>query len=445
MKRDVLSISQLVAQIKSTIDQNHDLRSVLVKGEISNFTHHQSGHYYFTLKDTRSRINCVMFSSYAMRCPLKCKEGMKVIASGNVTVYEPYGNCQLYVTGLQLDGLGDLYLQLEEVKKRMYDQGYFDIAHKKIKPEYPLNIAVVSARSGAAIQDVLTTLTRRWPLARVFFYPCLVQGNEAVRDLMNTISYADQQGHDLMLVVRGGGSIEDLWCFNNEALAKLIFQCRTVVISGVGHETDTTLIDYVADYRAPTPTAAAELATPDLQEVIQKVIVNQQRLHQLMSAKLNQAKQQLVALSRNRLLSDPMLFIRNDALTLLMLEKRLLQFSNQVSAYRHQINHLQQRLNYSALQVIKDGQNEQKNLKHRLNQQIVYLLEEKRKSFTQKVQLLDAYSPLKIVERGYSITYHHGHVIRQCSDIGEGDQIITRLKDGNLISKVIEKEEFHEQ
>lgn len=444
MKRDVLSISQLVAQIKSTIDQNHDLRSVLVKGEISNFTHHQSGHYYFTLKDARSRINCVMFSSYAMRCPLKCKEGMKVIASGNVTVYEPYGNCQLYVTGLQLDGLGDLYLQLEEVKKRMYDQGYFDIAHKKIKPEYPMNIAVVSARSGAAIQDVLTTLTRRWPLARVFFYPCLVQGNEAVMDLMKTIAYADQQGHDLMLVVRGGGSIEDLWCFNSEALAKLIFQCKTVVISGVGHETDTTLIDYVADYRAPTPTAAAELATPELSEVVQRLQINKQRLHQLMNTKLTQAKQQLASLSKNRLLSDPMLFIRNDALTLLMLEKRLSQFNAQVDYYHQQLNHLQKRLDYAARQLIKNKRNEQDNLKYRLNQQILYLLEENRKKFLQRIQLLDAYSPLKIVERGYSITYHQNHVIKQCADIIEGDEITTRLKDGTLISRVIRKEEFHE-
>ena len=260
MSQNVYSVSALVHYIKQTLDNDIRIQSILIKGEISNFTNHRSGHWYFTLKDARSKISCVMFSSHARRCNILLKEGMKVIVTASVSMYEAGGSVQLYVTAVRSDGLGDLFLQLEEVKKKLAAQGLFDPQKKKPLPQYPMRIGVITAKTGAAVQDILTTISRRWPLAEVVVYPSLVQGIQASGAIVENLRKADQGGHDVILLARGGGPIEDLWCFNEEAVARAVFAMHTVIVTGVGHETDTTLVDYVSDARAPTPTAAADHA-----------------------------------------------------------------------------------------------------------------------------------------------------------------------------------------
>ena len=284
MSQNVYSVSALVHYIKQTLDNDIRIQSILIKGEISNFTNHRSGHWYFTLKDARSKISCVMFSSHARRCNILLKEGMKVIVTASVSMYEAGGSVQLYVTAVRSDGLGDLFLQLEEVKKKLAAQGLFDPQKKKPLPQYPMRIGVITAKTGAAVQDILTTISRRWPLAEVVVYPSLVQGIQASGAIVENLRKADQGGHDVILLARGGGPIEDLWCFNEEAVARAVFAMHTVIVTGVGHETDTTLVDYVSDARAPTPTAAAELITPDLEEVRMNVSLMRRRLVKDMEA-----------------------------------------------------------------------------------------------------------------------------------------------------------------
>ncbi|MEG1702615.1 MAG: exodeoxyribonuclease VII large subunit, partial [Erysipelotrichaceae bacterium] len=250
MKQVVYSVSTLVHYIKQSLDHDMNIQSILIKGEISNFTNHRSGHWYFTLKDNKAKLSCVMFSTNVARCPLVLKEGMKVIVSASVSMYEAAGTTQLYVNKVQVDGLGDLYLQYEQTKEKLAKEGLFDPSLKKAIPKYPMSIAIISAKEGAAIQDMLITIAKRWPIAQVSFYPSLVQGNQAVASLIECLKKAEQNHHEVILLARGGGSIEDLWCFNDETLARLIVSLTTPIISGVGHESDTTLVDYVADMRA---------------------------------------------------------------------------------------------------------------------------------------------------------------------------------------------------
>lgn len=444
MRSTVWSISTLVRYIKSSLDNDLQLQNVLIKGEISNFTNHRSGHYYFTLKDSNSRISCVMFASYARKVTIPLKEGMKIIVSASVSMYEPQGSCQLYVTAIQVDGLGDLFLQLEEVKKRLNDQGLFDPCHKKKLPEYPMNIAVISARSGAATQDVFTTLARRWPLASVFFYPCLVQGKEAVNDLIQTITTADKNNHDLILVVRGGGSIEDLWCFNSEDLARCVYACQSVIVSGVGHETDTTLIDYVADRRAPTPTAAAELATPDIQEVKNKLVHSYQRMLNSMRLYYRNAKADLDSYKNNRLLNNPMYYIQNDSMKLVMYLHQLSSYSEMIHKQRLHLNFYQEKLGANGKRLILKNQKLISDQKNILNSSISAYQQQMNQQFINHSLLLDAFSPLKVVSRGYSLAYKDKKLIRSVDDIEKEDLMQINLSDGIIHAIVKEKEKFDE-
>ncbi|MEG0736267.1 MAG: exodeoxyribonuclease VII large subunit, partial [Longicatena sp.] len=228
MSQGMYSVATLVHYIKESLDNDFNLRSILIKGEVSNFTNHRSGHWYFTLKDAKAKISCVMFASYASRSSILLKEGMKVIVNASVSMYEAGGSVQLYVTAVQADGLGDLFLKLEQVKEKLSKEGLFDPSHKKELPMYPMRIGVLSAKTGAAIQDILTTIARRWPLADVCVYPTLVQGVQATSAIIKQLEHADAQQHDVILLARGGGAIEDLWCFNEESLARCIFAMKSV-------------------------------------------------------------------------------------------------------------------------------------------------------------------------------------------------------------------------
>ena len=268
MNNNYITVTQLTKYIKYRLDNDQNLMKVYLKGEISNFKAHSRGHLYFTIKDENTRINAIMFSTYASKLNIVPLDGMKVLVTGKISVYEPSGNYQIYVESLEEDGVGNLYIAFEELKKKLEKEGLFDKSKKKKIPLIPQKIGIITAPTGAAIKDILSTIKRRWPLAETILFPSLVQGKEAANDIVRNIELSKNYDLDVLIIGRGGGSIEDLWCFNEEIVARAIFNLDTPVISAVGHEIDFTICDFVADLRAPTPTGAAELAVPNINDII---------------------------------------------------------------------------------------------------------------------------------------------------------------------------------
>lgn len=442
MSRTIFSVSSLVHYLKETIDHDWNLQSILIKGEVSNFTNHRSGHWYFSIKDKKAKINCVMFSSYASKVRFLLKEGMQIIVEGSLSVYEMQGSIQVYVTKLQQDGLGDLFLQLEETKRKLAAEGLFDPSHKKPIPLYPQRIALISAKEGAAIHDMRQTLQRRWPLAEVLFFPSLVQGSDAPKHLIENLKKADASDPDVILLARGGGSIEDLWAFQNESLARCIYDLKSVVITGVGHESDTTLVDYVSDARAATPTAAAELATPDLQEVLQALSALKHRFLHLIQNKLNSCHMELEERKNTRYMKDPLLYIQDQHMHLAMIAKAMEQFRYQIMEAQHHFTYQKQLLehrstaNYQRLYALCKQQ------KQRLLQAFAQFQEKQKNEFIQKATIMDAYSPLKILSRGYGVIYANEHIVKSIDDVNQQDEIMIRMQDGNIHACVTTKEEF---
>lgn len=444
MSSPVYTVSALVRYIKSALDNDMNLQAVFIKGEISNFTNHRSGHWYFTLKDAKARISCVMFSSYASRCPIMLKEGMKVLITASVSMYEAAGSTQLYVTKVQADGIGDLYLQLEQTKARLAKEGLFDPMHKKPLPTYPMSIGIITAKTGAAVQDMLTTIARRWPLAKVQVYPTLVQGSTASEQLIQVLRRADQNGHEVLLLARGGGSLEDLWCFNDEALARTVYQLKTVVVTGVGHETDTTLVDYVSDARAPTPTAAAELITPDRHEVLQKLTSMRQRMLQALRGLDQKSRSSLESMKNNRYLKNPLAYAERQKLQLAMMVKSLGDVENRVERSRHTLSLEARKLAYQATLLLQ--QTTRRN--ERIEKQMIDIMQEKTRVYkaqmAHQTALLDAFSPLKILNRGYSIVSKES-IIRSVTQLQLRDEVEIRFADGRAIAQIENiKENDHE-
>lgn len=441
MKQAVYTVSSLVHYLKLTIDNDMNVQSVLIKGEVSNFTNHRSGHWYFTLKDARSKLSCVMFSSYASRCNVLLKEGMQVIVNASLSVYEAQGSCQLYVTSVQVDGLGDLYLQYEQVKEKLYQEGLFASEHKKAIPTFPSSVAIISAKEGAALPDMYTTIARRWPLLKITFLPSLVQGKDAPKALIENLQKADQLGVDVILLARGGGAIEDLWCFNDEALARCVYQMKTVVVSGVGHETDTTLVDYVADARAATPTAAAQLITPDIEDVKSALVNEKKRMSQAMERKLQEANYQMRKMHEHRYLKDPISYIKEAQMNVAMHTKELQRVHQIVQTQRVNLSYQGQRL----VMLSQNVQREARQAAHKQTQGLLTSMNQyqtaQHQQMAQVLQLLDAYSPLHVLKRGYSVVYQGDKLIKSIHDIKESD-IRVRMQDGVLVAHVDHKEEM---
>lgn len=393
----VLTVSQLNTYIKSLIETEGALRSVFVAGEISNFVRHtKSGHLYFTLKDESGVLKAVMFRPYAVKLPFAPQNGMKVICRGRVSVYERDGVYQLYAEQMQPDGVGALKVAFDQLCTKLREEGLFEESHKKPIPAYPARIAVITSPTGAALQDILQILGRRMPVAEVVVYPALVQGERAAASLTNAVVQADRDGTaDLILIGRGGGSIEDLWAFNDERLARAIYHCNTPVISCVGHETDFTVCDFVADLRAPTPSAAAELSVPDRRDVS----IRLERLRRSARAAVVHMWQicanRLKVLSDHPLLRAPSSYIDAQYETL---DKLTLACQKASAAYLQ--NH-EQRL---ALLCAK----------------------------------LDAFSPMKTLSRGYAIPFHNGTILRTIRDIAPGDEIDLTMADGTAVCHVDE-------
>ena len=396
MEQQVLSITQLNEYIRGRMDADPLLNTVAVRGEISNYKQYPSGHHYFTLKDEASALRCVMFKGNAMRLRFRPENGMKVIAVGKVSVYPRDGAYQLYCVSLTVDGVGDLYVAFEQLKKKLAAQGLFDPAHKKPLPRYPGRIGIITSSAGAAVHDMLRILNKRYPLSKVYLLPVRVQGAQAPGEIVSAIRYANYyQLADLLIVGRGGGSIEDLWAFNDEQVALAIYHSQIPVISAVGHEPDVTISDYVADLRAATPSNAAELAVPDQDALRQSLDAQVGAMAAALTRQIKASRQHLNALAASPALQSPTGYLEQKHQQLLLLKNRLISAQNQSLAARKQ-------------------------------------------KYIAAAAKLDAMSPLKVLTRGYSMTRKEdGTVIRSVSQVEIGERVRISLEDGTLCATVM--------
>lgn len=391
----ILTVSQLNRYISFRMKEDKNLRSILIKGEISNFTNHtKTGHLYFTLKDNECSVKAIMFNSMASRLRFTPSSGMNVIISANVQVFERDGIYQLYVNDMQPDGIGALYLAFEQLREKLSEEGLFDEAIKKPLPPFPQKIGIVTSPDAAALQDMLNIISRRYPIAEVVIFPCLVQGENAPSSICTALKKADKCNLDIIIVGRGGGSLEDLMAFNSESVARTIFLCNTPIISAVGHETDTTISDYAADLRAPTPSAAAELAVPEISALNSYINSIEIALNKLIIGKITELRQDID--------------IKEQHLKLMLPAKK-------IETSRKTIDNAEQRINNA--------------LKNKILLSKAVLAE--------KSAALDNLSPLKIMNRGYSLVYKDKKIIKSSSALKSGDKIDITLADGQ-VSAVIE-------
>lgn len=444
MRESVHTVSSLVYYLKEKIKQDINLQGILIKGEISNFTNHKSGHWYFTLKDKKSRISCIMFSSYARSCNYVLKEGVQVIVEASLSVYEPQGSCQLYVTNIKMDGLGDLYLKLEHLKTKLLSEGLFDQRFKKKIPRFPNKIVLVTGKDSAALQDMKITLKNRWPIAEIHIIPSLVQGMEASTEIIKNLQKADQLGADTIILARGGGSIEDLWCFNDENLARVIFQLKTPIITGVGHESDTTLVDYVSDYRAATPTAAIQIATPEKNEILRQNENLRKYLWKLIHMHVQKNQQQLKYIQRYRFFQDPINYITEDRIDLALhmkhLEINVRNFYNEKKASFQ----TKQLMSSNYLKYIQIQKQQATQRKQKLIQAFHDYVKYNQLQLYRYIDMLEALSPTHILKRGYHLLYEEDRLIKSIRDI-RNNNIKVFLYDGIIHAKIERKEDIGEE
>ena len=456
------SVEQVVSYIKNRLESDHILNNLHVKGEISNFIHHSSGHFYFTLKDENASIPCVMFNSYARKVAFRPKDGSKVILSARVSLYEKTGRLQLYVTEMNEDGLGDLYQRFEELKKRLHEEGYFNAEHKKPLVRYPFSIALISGRDTAACSDVHTTLKRRWPVAAVVDYYSLVQGEAAVPEIISQLLSADKNHHDVIILARGGGSLEDLWCFNDERVVKTIYSLHTPVITGIGHEVDFTLADFVADVRANTPTGAAEIAAPLYSDVLFDLHDQNKKLERMMMQKLSLSRKDMDHLISYELPKLSQSIIQKPSIALMMHYQTLSRYpysvqqkyaislltkKNDLMSYEHLLKENRNAFDASIRSLLHKGEVLLNRSRFELNRKCDRMIaaEENRfmtmrGSFEHSESLLSALSPVEILKRGYAIVEKEEKVVRSVSNIKEKDQLHIRVADGVFKAEVTDKE-----
>ena len=432
MEKRYLTVSALNRYLKAKIDSDEQLQKILIKGEVSNFKHHSSGHLYFTLKDETSRINAVMFASKARKLPFELENGMKVLIQASVSVYDVAGTYQLYVDNIEQDGLGNLYLRYEQLKKALALEGLFDQEHKQEIPKFPSKIAVLSAYPSAALADIVRTIKLRFPVVRVIVFPIPVQGKGAYLHIINTLNYVDSLGFNTIIIARGGGSLEDLWNFNEEALARAIYNCKTPIISGVGHEIDYTICDFVADYRCATPTAAGIKATPDLVELKQNVNNINYTLNTLMKQKITLNKQMLNKLNSFYLFKNPNKLFEDKKVKIDYLSDRLKDvFTYNLNLQSNKAKNLIQTFNHQANLFTL----EQKNHLNLINQTMEQLMKQKIKYEKEKLYYtlskLNTLSPLKVLERGYAIVLKEDNVVLTVNELKTGDKIKIKMKDGS--------------
>ena len=417
MNEKYITVTQLTRYIKYKIDNDTNLNEVFLKGEISNFKAHSRGHFYFTLKDEGSRINAIMFSSQTKKIKFTPEDGMKVLVTGKISVFEANGAYQIYVNDMQEDGVGNLYIAYEQLKKKLEEEGLFKDIYKKPIPKIPSKIGVVTAPTGAAIKDIISTIQRRWPLTEIYIFPALVQGEEAKDIIVEQIKKADSYGLDTLIVGRGGGSIEDLWAFNEEIVARAIFECKTPIISAVGHEIDFTISDFVADLRAPTPTGAAEMAVPQLKDVINYLNQLNIRLNKTVANKITNYQERLNSIKNSNIFKNPIMIYQTKEMI----------FDNIIERLKHNIINL---TNVKEKKLIE--------LKSSYIMKSPYkLLDNKSNKYLNLLSKLETLSPLLTLQRGYTITKKDGKVISSCKKIKTGDIINIEFKDGKIDAQVV--------
>lgn len=389
-----LTVSQLNRYIKSVLDEANLLQNIYVSGEISNFKHYPSGHIYFTLKDSASQLKCVMFSSDNTSLRFRPENGMSVVCLGRIGVYEKDGAYQLYVKGMQPKGIGELALAYEQLKETLEKRGWFSPLHKKPIPKYPKKIGVATSNMGAAVEDIKNIISRRFPICELVIVPTVVQGENAKNDIARSVEFLDELGVDTIIVGRGGGSLEDLWAFNTIEVAQAVYNCKTPVISAVGHETDYTICDFVSDLRAPTPSAAAELAVPDINSELSYIEDARAFMNKSVNHKILELSQRLDSLSRFDSISVSLF----------------------ISPYFEQL----------AL------------ITKKMNEELRNIINRKQLELSKAASMLNALSPLAVLGRGYSLTLHNDAVITSASEVKADDLITTRLKSSTIISRVTE-------
>ena len=387
MNDKYLSVSVINRYIKHKLDSDSNLQLVYIKGEISNFKAHSTGHLYFSIKDETSKINAIMFSKSANKLQFNPIDGTKVLVTGRISVYESTGNYQIYVDDMQEDGLGNLYIEYEKLKKKLESEGLFDSKYKKQIPKYPSKIGVITANTGAAIKDILTTIKRRYPIAQVILFPSLVQGDNAAPDIVRNIKLSENYDLDVLIVGRGGGSIEDLWPFNEEIVARAIFECSIPTISAVGHEIDFTIADFVSDLRAPTPTAAAEMAVPNLVELNKYIKQLNIRLNETILKQLNIKKLCLDGFKNSYIIKNPMILYETK----------------------------KQRLDL---------------IFEKINNSIILKLDKNRQNIENMIDKLNLVNPLNILKRGYNITYKDNIIVKSVKKLKEKDNLNLKFFDG---------------
>ena len=421
MNNNYITVGALTRYIKYKIDNDVNLQEVYIKGEISNFKRHSRGHFYFTIKDEESRINAIMFSSQTSKVAFEPVDGTKVLVKGRISVFEQTGNYQIYVSEMMEDGVGNLYALYEKLKQDLKKEGLFDESHKKKIPAIPSRVGVVTAPTGAAIRDIISTINRRFPLCEVYLFPSLVQGNEAKEDIVKKIEIADTYDLDTLIVGRGGGSIEDLWAFNEEIVARAIYNCKTPVISAVGHEVDFTIADFVADIRAATPTGAAEIAVPDKSELKKLIKQFELRSSKNINNIINYNKTILEKIKTSYILKNPMSIYE-------IKEQKLSNTIEKLNSYiTNYLDNKTIRLNNIRESYILT--NPSKIYENKLNK------------YNHLIEKLEVLNPLNTLKRGYSITKINNKVVTDIKSIKKDDELNISIKNGEINAKVIKVKE----
>ena len=420
MNREYLTVTQINKYIKYKFDNDENLNLVYLKGEISNFKNHSTGHLYFTIKDESSRILAVMFRNNALKLKFTPVDGSKVLVIGRIGVYEASGNYQIYVEEMMEDGIGNLALEFEKLKKKLSQKGYFNEEYKKPIPKFPKRIGIITATTGAAIRDIITTINRRYRNVELYIFPCLVQGVGAKEDIVKNINIANTFPLDVLIVGRGGGSIEDLWAFNEEIVADAIFKSKIPIISAVGHEIDFTISDFVADLRAPTPTAAAELAVPNTIDLINYINQLSIRRNKSIINIINKKYEKLESLKDSYILKNPQSIYEVKAQKVdNLIEKAILLITKSLTDNKNRLNTLDKEVKTDMTKVLDKKTNRYLNI----------------------LSKLETLNPILTIKRGYTITKHNDKSITSIKDINKKDYIKTEVCDGIITSQVIDMEE----
>ena len=439
-EKKYIGVTELNNYIKSILDNDFFLNRIYLKGEISNFKSHTRGHLYFTLKDDGGRINAVMFQSSTHNLKFTPEDGMKVLVSGRVSAYPASGSYQIYVDSMELDGLGNLYLEYEKLKEKLSKEGLFNSEHKKPIPKYPNRIGIITADTGAAVRDIMSTIRRRYPLCEAILFPTLVQGGEAAPNIVRQIEVADNFGCDLLIVGRGGGSIEDLWAFNEEIVARAIYNAKTPIISAVGHEPDFTIADFVADLRAPTPTGAAEMAVPTVLDINNLLNQYKIRLNKFIKNLINTKFIELRNLRNSFVLKNPISLyeLKEQKLDKLM-ENLNYNINNILENKAHNLEIAKNKIKLvSPINLINNNLNKVKEVKINLNNIIEKRLLNIEHNLDNLINTLKLVNPLNILSNGYSLVRKKDKVIKSIKEIKKDDEVNIKIYEGEFIAQVKE-------